>query len=155
MKWHNFWRLGISCFEKAGFCKLTAKNWESFPHIPSPTWTDLRFPYAKGLWYNHPLRGPIWLTNYNFHAHVQYCITIHYHCCSIDKYRNVKDAKCQNYGRLGISHLEKEGFWKTHLKSCKSFFHIPSPTWTDLRFPHARHLRYHQPFMRTYQIDKL
>ena len=97
----------------------------------------------------------IWLTNYNFHAHVQYCTTIHNHGCSIDKYRNVKDAKCQNVGRLGISHLEKEGFWKTHCKSCKSFLHIPSPTWVDLKFSYAMRLRCHQSFIGSYPIDKL
>ena len=154
-KCHTFGRLGISCFGKAGFCKTHPKNWESFPHIPSPTWTDLRFPYARGLWYHHPLRGPIWLTNYNFHAHVQYCTTIHNHGCSIDKYRNVKDAKCQNVGRLGISHLEKEEFWKTHPKSCKSFLHIPSPTWVDLKFSYAMGLRCDQSFIGSYPIDKL
>ena len=155
-KCHTFGRFGISCFGKAGFCKTHPKNWESFPHIPSPTWTDLRFPYARGLWYHHPLRGPIWLTNYNFHPHGLYCITIHYHSCSIDIYRTVKDVKCHNFrGRLGISHLEKERFCKSQPKSCKSFLHIPSPTWADLRFPHARGLRYHQPLMGIYQIDKL
>ena len=58
-------------------------------------------------------RGPVRLTNYNFHTHVQYCITIHYHSCSIDKYRNVEGPKCHNIGRLGISHFEKAG----HLSS--------------------------------------
>ena len=112
-------------------------------------------PYARELWNIIYLSwGPIRLTNYNFHTHVQYYITIHYHSCSIDKYRNVKDVKCQNFGRLGISCFEKEGFCKTHPKVGK-VFHIPSPTWADLRFPHARGLRYHQPFIGTYPIDKL
>ena len=154
-KCHTFGRLGISCFEKAGFCKTHPKSWKTFLHIPSPTWADLRFPYARGLKYHLPFRGPIWLTNYNFHTFVQYYITIHYHSCSIDKYRNVKDANCQNFGRLGISHLEKESFCKTHPKSWESFLHIPSPTWADLKFSYARGLRYHQPFIGSNPIDKL
>ena len=143
----EFWKVGISHLEKEGFWKTHPKSCKSFLHIPSPTWADLRFPYARGLRYHHPLRGPIWLTNYNFHAHVQYCTTIHYHGCSIDKYRNVKNAKCQNFGRLGISHFEKEEIWITHPKSCKRFLHIPSPTWADLKFSYARGLWYHLPFM--------
>ena len=104
------------------------------------------YQYARGLKYHLPFRGPIRLTNYSFHTHVLYYITFHYHCCSIDKYRNVKYVKCYNFGRLGISHFEKEKFWKTNPKSCKSFLHIPSPKWTDLRFPYARGLWYHLPF---------
>ena len=69
-------------------------------------------PYARGLWYHLPFRGLIRLTNYNFHAHVQYCITIHF--CSIDKYRNMEGPKCHNFGRLGISCFEKEGFIQDH-----------------------------------------
>ena len=112
-------------------------------------------PFARGLQYHLPFRGPIRLTNYNFHTFVQHYITFHYHRCIIDNYRNVKDVKCQNFGRLGISHLEKKSFCKTHLKSWDSFLDIPSPTWRDLRFPHARGLRYHQPFIGSYPIDKL
>ena len=154
-KCQNFGRLGISHLEKEGFWKTHPKSCKSFLHIPSPTWANLRFPYARGLRYHHPLRGPIWLTNYNFHAHVQYCTTIHYHGCSIDKYRNVKNAKCQNFGRLGISHLEKEGFWKTNPKTCKSFLHILSPTWADLKFSYARGTVITSSFAGTYLIDKL
>ena len=146
MKCHNFGRLGIYHFENEEFWKTSPKSCKSFPHIPSPTWADLRFPYARGLWYHLPFRGPIRMTNYNVHAHVQYCIGIHYLGCSIDKYRNVKYVKCYNFGRLGISHFEKEEFWKTNPKSCKSFLHIPSPKRTDLRFPYARGLWYHLPF---------
>ena len=154
-KCHSFGRLGISCFEKERFCQTQPKIWKSFLHILSPTWADLRFPYARDLKYHLPFRGPITLTNYNFHTFVQCYITFHYHSCSIDNYRNVKDAKCQNFGRLGISHLEKERIFKTHPKSWKSFLNILSPTWADLRFPYAWGLRYHQPFMGTYPIDKL
>ena len=112
-------------------------------------------PYARDLKYHLPFRGPIRWTNYNFHPHVLYCITIHYQSCSIDKYRNMKDVKCQHFERLGISHLEKERICKTQPKSWKSFLHNHSLIWADLRFPHAWGLRYHQPFMGTYQIDKL
>ena len=72
--------------------------------------------------------------------------SIHYHSCSIDKYRNVEGLKCHNFGRLGISYFEKEGFCKNHPKSRESFLHIPSPNTADLRFPYARDLRYHLPF---------
>ena len=60
-----------------------------------------------------------WLTNYNSHTDIQYCITIHYHSCSIDKYRNVEGSKCHNFGRLGISLFEKEGFFQDHHTSPK------------------------------------
>ena len=124
----QFGRSGISHFEQEGFCKTHPKSWESFLHIPSPTSAYLRFPCARGLRYHLPFWRPIRLTNYNFHGHVQYCITIHYHSCSIDKYRNVECPKCHNSGSLEISHFEQEGFCNTHPKSWESFLHIPSPT---------------------------
>ena len=124
--------LGISCFDKEGFCKSHPKIWESFLLIPSPTWDEFSF---LGMWYHLSLRGPIRLTNYNFHACVQYCITIHYHSCIIDKYRNVDGPKCHNNERLRISCFEKEGYYKSHPKSWESFLHIPSPTWDELRIP--------------------
>ena len=114
-KCHNFGRLGISCFEKEGFAKLTPKAGRvssTFLLPPELIWGS---PYARGVRYHQPFRGPIRLTNYNFHAHVQYCITIHYHSCSIDKYINVESPKCHNFGMLGISHFEKAG----HLSSCQ------------------------------------
>ena len=83
----------------------------------------------------------------NFHTHVEYCIIIHYHICHIDKYRYMEGPICHNFGRLGISYFEQEGFCKTHPKSWESFLHISSPTWGDLMSPHARGLRYHQPLM--------
>ena len=36
------------------------------------------------------------------------CMTMHNHSCSIDRYINVEDLKCHNFGSLGISHFEKE-----------------------------------------------
>ena len=51
-------------------------------------------PYARGVRYHQPFRRPIRLTNYNFHADVHYCITIYYHMCSIDKYKNVEGPQC-------------------------------------------------------------
>ena len=150
-KCHTFGRLGISCFEKAKLLKV-GKVFSTFLLPPELIWGSP----MPGVWDIINLSwGPIRWTNYNFHPHVQYCITIQYLSCSIDKYRNVKDVKCHNFERLGISHLEKERFCKSHPKGWESFLHIPSPTWADLRFPHARGLRYHQPFMRTYQMDKL
>ena len=113
VKCQNFGRLGISHTEKEEFWKTNPKSCKSFLHIPWPKRTDLRFPYARGLWYHLAFRGPIRMINYNFHAHVQYCITIHYLSCSIHIYRNVKDVKCHNSGKLGISHFEKAG----HLSS--------------------------------------
>ena len=113
VKCHNFEILGISQIGTEEFCKTHSKSWEIFFHIPS-IWADLRFPHALGLRYHLPYSKPIRMTNYNFHAHVQYCITFHYPGCSINKYRNVECPKCNNFGRLGISHFEKEGFCKTH-----------------------------------------
>ena len=66
-----------------------------------------------GVRYHQPFWGPIRLTNYNFHVHVQYCITIYYQSCTIDKCINVEGPKCDNFGRLGIFHFEKAG----HLSS--------------------------------------
>ena len=40
-------------------------------------------PYARGLKYHQPFRGPIRLTNDSIHAHVHYCIPIHCHRYSI------------------------------------------------------------------------
>ena len=48
---------------------------------------------SRGVRYHQLFRGPIRLTNYNFHAHVQYCLTIHYQSCGIDKWRNVEGPK--------------------------------------------------------------
>ena len=148
---HNFGRLGISCFEKEGFCKTHCQklgkfSLHSFPHL---SWFEVT--NMLGVWNIIFLSGrPIRLTNYNFHTFVQHYITIHYHRCIIDNYRNVKDVKCQNFGRLGISHLEKEEFWKLMPKAARVFLHIPSPTWTGLRFPYAKGLWYHQPFIGSY-----
>ena len=199
-KYHTFGRLGISCFEKAGFCKTHPKNWESFLHIPSPTWTDWckicemlqlwkvrnipfwegrvlkkltlkvarvsytfllpneliwGYPYARDVKYHLSFRGPIWLTNYNFHPHVLYCITTHYHSCSIDKYRNVKDVKCHNFWRLGISCFEKEGFCKTH---CQKLGDFPPHSFSHLcwiEVPPMLGVWNIIYLLGTYQIDKL
>ena len=70
---------------RKSFVKVTPNSWESFLHIPSPTWADLMPPYARGLRYHQPFRGHLRLTNDNFHAHVHYCITIHYHRYSIHR----------------------------------------------------------------------
>ena len=117
-KYHNFGRLGISCFEKEGFWKTHCKSWESSSTLlllPELIWGS---PYGKGLQYHIPFRGHIKLTNYNLHAHVQYCITIHYHSCSIDKYRNVEGPRCHNFGRLGII-----PFWEGRTSELRSTGH--------------------------------
>ena len=80
---------------------FSQKNWFEVLHMPGVC--DYHLPFIGDL---------SRMINYNFHAHVQYCITIQYLSCSIDIYRNVKDVKCHNFGKLGISHLEKEGFCK-------------------------------------------
>ena len=69
-------------------------------------------PYSRGMRYHLHYRGHISLTNYNFHAHVEYCITIHYHICHMDKYTHVEGPICHKYGRLGISCFEQEAFAK-------------------------------------------
>ena len=148
----NFGRVVISCFKKEGFCKLIPKAGRvssTFLLPPELIWSST---YTRGLRYHLPFREPIILTNYNFHAHVQYCITIHYHSCSIDKYRNVEGPKCQHFGRLGISCFEKEGFCKTHLKSWQSFIHIPAPTWAEWGSTYTRGLRYHLSFRRPIRL---
>ena len=89
-------------------------------------------PYSRAMRYHLHFRGHISLTDYNFHVHVEYCITVHYHICHMDKYRHVEGPTWHNFGRLGISCFEQEGFCKTHPKSWESFLHIPSPTWGDL-----------------------
>ena len=35
-------------------------------------------PYSMGLRYHHNFRGPLRLTNYNFHTHILHCITFYY-----------------------------------------------------------------------------
>ena len=107
LKCHNFGSLGISCFQKAGFCKTHSKARRVSYTFPLPPELIQGSPYARGLRYHLPFRGPIRLTNCYFHTHVQYCITFHYHMCSIDKYVNVEGPKCHNFGRLGISHLSR------------------------------------------------
>ena len=155
LKCHNFGRLGISHLRRKGFVKLTPKAGRvsfTFMHLSELKWGST---YARGLWYHLPFRGPMRLTNYNFHTHVQYCITMHCHSCSIDKYRNVEGWKWHNFGRLGISCFEKAGFCKTHPQSWESFLHIPSPTWADLRFLLCYGSEISSTFQGTYQIDKL
>ena len=127
-KCHNFGRLGISCFARKDLAKLTPKAGRVSSTFLLPSELVCGSPYTRGLSYHLPFREPIRLTNYNLHAHVQYCITIYYHSCSIDTYRNVEGPKCHNFGRLGISCFEHEGFCKIHPKSWENFLHIPSPT---------------------------
>ena len=138
------------------FAKLTPKIGRVFPTFLLP---------PELIWGSHMLgvcdiitllRGPIWLTNYNFHPHGLYCITIHYHSCSIDIYRTVKDVKCHNFGRLGISHLEKERVLQISTQKLQEFpphsFSPPELIWSS---PMPWRLRYHQPFIGSYPIDKL
>ena len=113
---------------RKAFAKLIPKAQgvsSTFLLPPELIWS---YPFTRGLRYHLPFRGPIRLTNYNFYAHVQNCITIHYHSCSIDKYRNVEGPKCHNSGRLDIFCFEQEGLCKTHPKSWEfpshSFSHL-------------------------------
>ena len=76
--------------------------WGSFLP-PELIWDSL---YSRCKRYHLHFRGHIRLTNYNCHAHVEYCITIHYHTCHIDKYRHVEGPICHNFGWLGISYFE-------------------------------------------------
>ena len=105
-KFHNFGRFRISFFEYGGFCKTQPKSWESFLHISSPPEVIWCPPYDRGLRYHQPFRGPIRLTNYNFHADVHYGITIHYHMCSIEKYKNVGGPQCVSLWWAEISQSE-------------------------------------------------
>ena len=60
-KCHNFGRLGISCFEKAGFCKTHPKAWRgssTFVLSPEVIWSPT---HARDLWYHQPVRGHLWL----------------------------------------------------------------------------------------------
>ena len=75
----NFGRLGISCFNEEGIWKIHPKSWESFLHIPSPTWAVLRPPYARGLGYHLFSRDPIKLTKYSFNICMKINITPSYY----------------------------------------------------------------------------
>ena len=85
-------------------------------------------------------QGPIQMTNYNFHPHVQYCINIHYHSCSIDKYRYVKDVKCHSCGRLGISHLGRQYSWAQ-----VNWTHVSTTLGHQMPLPGVLHLSKDQP----------
>ena len=74
---------------KKGFAKVTPKagRVSSIFLLPSNVfWCAL---CSRGLRYHHNFRGPLRLTNYNFHTHILYCITFYYYICHIEKYRNV------------------------------------------------------------------
>ena len=125
------------------------------PHSLSPPELTWGFPYARGLWYHLPFRGPIILTHYNFYAHVQYCITIHYHSYSIDKYRNVEGSKMPQFwkvrniqfweGRILQNSPQKLGEFLPYSFSHLSWFEIPPMLGVcDIC-----------TFQGTYQIDKL
>ena len=111
----QFWKVrNILFWKRRVLQNSTDKSWETFaPHSLSHlSWFEVppcQVSEISSTFHEEAIR---W-ANYNFHTHVQYCITIHYHSCSIDKYRNVKHVKCYNVGKLGISHFEKAG----HLSS--------------------------------------
>ena len=82
---------GFNCpiLGKKGFAEVTQKagRVSSIFLLPSDVfWCS---PYTRSLRYHHNIRGPLRLTNYNFHTHILYCITFYYYICHIDKYWNV------------------------------------------------------------------
>ena len=82
---------GFNCpiFGGKGFAEVTPKGGRvsSIFLLPSDVfWCP---PYSMGLRYHHNFRGPLRLTNYNFHTHILYCITFYYDICHIEKYWNV------------------------------------------------------------------
>ena len=120
---------------------------EFLPHSFHLSWFEVS--PMLGVWYIIYLSG--YLSEWQIitsHAHVQYCVTIHYYSCSIDKYRNVEDPKFHNCGRLGISCFEKEGFCKTHPKNWENVFHFPSIC-ADLR---VLYIIYHTGNLSDWQI---
>ena len=79
---------------RKSFAKLTPKAGRVSSTFLLPPVVILCTTDARGVRYHQPFRGPIRLTNYNFHAHVHYCVTIHYHMCCIGKYKNVEGLQC-------------------------------------------------------------
>ena len=125
------------------YCKLDvlvkAVNWK------------LKTIENRGVRNHLHFRGHIRFITYNFCAHVEYYITIHYQICCIDKYRHVEGPICHNFGRLGISYFEQEAFAKLIPKAGKvstTFLLPPEMIWC----PHARGVRYHQPFRGTLRL---
>ena len=98
-------------WRRKGFAKLNPKAARVFSTFLLPPELIWGSPMPGVLDIINLSWEPISLTNYNFQAHVQYCITIQYLSCSIDKKRNVKDVKYHNFGRLGISHLGRQYIW--------------------------------------------
>ena len=85
--------------------KSPQKLWEFPPcSFSDLSWFDV--PHVRGLWCHQPFREPLRLTNYNFHTHVQYCVTLYYYIYHMDTYRTAEVPKFHNYGRLGISYFE-------------------------------------------------
>ena len=112
-------------FSERRVLQKSPQSWESFLYILSPTWADLRFHLCKGSVISSTFQDTYLIENYHFHTHVQYCITIHYHSCSIDAYINVDGPKCHNFGWLGISCFHP----KAGRVSYTSFTHL---SWFDV-----------------------
>ena len=54
----------------------------------------------------------------NWHPNVQYCIAIHYHSCSFDKYRNMEGPKCHQFWKvINIAVLSRKRFAKLSPKA--------------------------------------
>ena len=70
---------------RKGFVQVTPKAGRVSTTFLLPSELIWYPPYARGMRYHQPFRGHVRLTNDNFHAHVDHCITIHYHRYSIHR----------------------------------------------------------------------
>ena len=113
---------------RKGFAKVTLKAGRVSSTFLLSSDVFSYSPYARGLRYYKHFRGPLRLTNHNFHTHIQYCITFYYDMCHIDKYTYVEGLNFNNFGRFGISDFDRKGFAKLTQKAGRvlSPFLLPS-----------------------------
>ena len=71
---------GFNCpiLGKKGFVEVTQKAGRVCSIFLLPSDVFWCSPYSRGLRYYHSFRGPLRLTNYNFHTYMLYCITFYY-----------------------------------------------------------------------------
>ena len=132
----QFWKVRHILFWEGRILQNSPQKLGEFPPHSFSHLSWFEVPPMLGVWDIINLSGgPIRLTNYNFHTHVQYWITIHYHICSIDKYRNVEGPKCHNFGkarnilfpdrRALQNSSQKLGEFPPHSFSHLSWFEVP------------------------------
>ena len=99
--------------------------------------------YCRGMIYHLHVRGHIRLTDYYFHVHVE-SVSLHYHIVILTNTDMWKVQNCTILEGLEYPILSRKGFVKITPKAGRvsSTFLLPP----ELMSPHARGLRYHQPF---------